>query len=188
MTRYIPQVYKAFVALITTTNVQPKALQLCCNGLRELLPKINPIHPSIVEAAVGLLRNSFYEVQYEGGELIKELIKLPDLQEPILTQMIQRLKTIVDHSHDDNKNRENWNENHIIKNDGLLASYTQQANCAKLLGVISVNSVDLTEKMIEMQCISGLLSAISNVSFPESQKYAADTLSVRAIWRFNCSI
>ena len=63
--RYLPQVYKAFISVITSSIIPMKPLQLSCQGLRALLPNINQIHPSIVEATVALLKNPFYEVQHE---------------------------------------------------------------------------------------------------------------------------
>ncbi|EPZ33643.1 hypothetical protein ROZALSC1DRAFT_28151 [Rozella allomycis CSF55] len=69
-----------------------------------------------------------------------------------------------------------WIETELMKNDNLLASYTQQACCAKLLGAMAVYSQDLAEKMVEYQAVSGLLSCISNVANQESQMNAVDTL------------
>ncbi|RKP20348.1 hypothetical protein ROZALSC1DRAFT_28152 [Rozella allomycis CSF55] len=66
--KFLPQVYKAFISIITSNAASPQALQLSCQALRNLIFSINTVHSSIVDATLGLLRNSYYEVQYEGTD------------------------------------------------------------------------------------------------------------------------
>ncbi|KAJ3332209.1 hypothetical protein HDU76_000982 [Blyttiomyces sp. JEL0837] len=164
-------------------------------ALRLLLPSIQLIHVSIVEATLSLLKSPHIQIQYEGYEMLKELVQRENLQDSILTQLIMVLKTPVDDVMDeinDERRRRNqkptegktltanqWGGMMVTEekpSDAMLAAYIQQAYAAKLLGVIAASSAELAERMIQLQVVSGLLNTIANVSHQDSQRYASDTL------------
>jgi hypothetical protein len=70
--------------------------------------------------------------------LIRELINRSNLQDSILSQLISRLKTVIDSGSQDKEKESKLNteiEAAISsKNDNLMASYMQQACSARLLG------------------------------------------------------
>ena len=62
------------------------------------------------------------------------------------------------------------------KRGAASPTYPQQAYAAKLLGYIAATSGTLARRMIQFQCVCGLLSAIGNTSFADSQRNATATL------------
>lgn len=75
----------------------------------------------------------------------------------------------------------------------LTASYIQQSYAAKLLGfvpyiafnflrlfgsVMAATNKALCDKIIDRQCVSALLVAACNTKYPDSQRYASNTILV----------
>ncbi|KAJ3232360.1 hypothetical protein HDU81_003042, partial [Chytriomyces hyalinus] len=101
--KFLMQVYKSLLSLLTSPSTSPTAQQMSGQALRMLLPAVQTIHPTIVDAALTLLKSAHIQIQYEGYELIRELIQRPNLQDIVLIQLIQLLKTVTsDDSFDDN--------------------------------------------------------------------------------------
>ncbi|KAJ3281685.1 hypothetical protein HDU79_010575, partial [Rhizoclosmatium sp. JEL0117] len=194
--KFLMQVYKSLLSLLTSTQSSPTAQQMSGQALRMLLPSIQTIHPSIVDATVGLLKSPHIQIQYEGYELIRELVKRSTLQDIVLMQLIQSLRNVpTEDLLDDNDDRRRrgtkagegktlqannqWATSMLSDekpSDSMLAIYIQQAYAAKLLGVIATSSNELAERMIQLQIVSGLLNLIANVMHPDSQKYASNIL------------
>ncbi|KAJ3107537.1 hypothetical protein HDU97_003842 [Phlyctochytrium planicorne] len=164
-------------------------------ALRLLLPSIQSIHSSVIDATISLLKSPHIQIQYEGFEILKELVFRPNLQDTIIIQLINILKTSQEDSSEEIN--EGQRRRGVKGNDGktltanqwggvlktdekvtdaMLATFIQQAYAAKFLGVVAASSDELAEKMIQLQIISGLLNTIANVSHPDSQRYAANTL------------
>ncbi|KAJ3240010.1 hypothetical protein HDU78_002537 [Chytriomyces hyalinus] len=194
--KFLMQVYKSLLSLLTSTSTSPTAQQMSGQALRMLLPAVQTIHPTIVDAALTLLKSAHIQIQYEGYELIRELIQRPNLQDIVLIQLIQLLKTVTsDDSFEENDDRRRrgtkaadgktlqansqWATSLLPDerpSDSVLAVFIQQAYAAKLLGVIAASSRELAERMIQLQIVSGLLNIIANVMHQDSQKYAANAL------------
>ncbi|KAJ3289137.1 hypothetical protein HK104_007702 [Borealophlyctis nickersoniae] len=167
-------------------------------ALRMLLPSIQAVHPSIVEATLGLLKSPHIQIQYEGYEILRDLICRPQLQDVILVQLIAILKTTVEDVQEelpeDRRRRQKavsegktltagqWGgllgktDEMKNQNEAIAASYMQQAYAAKLLGVMAAIYRELAGRMIDLQVVSGLLNVIANVGHPDSQRYAANSL------------
>ncbi|ORX52517.1 ARM repeat-containing protein [Piromyces finnis] len=193
--KYLIQVYKALMSILISPSVSVSCQQMSSQALRMLLPSIPVIHPSIVEAISSLLKSNYIQIQYEGYEILVELMKKPNLQDIIIKHLCEILKVVTE-TIDDNMDESNkkWKEstteekvnlsneeNHplIMNNkdsDTAVHIYMQQSYASKLLGVLAVQSDLLAEKMIDNQIISGLLCVVANVTHPESQKNAANTL------------
>lgn len=60
----------------------------------------------------------------------------------------------------------------------LTASFVQQAYAAKILGVMAATNEELAEKMVRKQVLGPLMSALSNFKYPDSQRYATNTILV----------
>ncbi|KAJ3192141.1 hypothetical protein HK101_006976 [Irineochytrium annulatum] len=168
----------------------------CRNLLYQLgVPSIQTIHTSVVDATLSLLKNPHIQIQYEGYEILRDLVYRPTLQDNVLIQLIATLKNSYDDAGDevaDDRRRrgQKGNEGKTLNanqwstamkadekvTDGMLATYIQQAYAAKLLGVMAASSDTLAERMIQLQITSGLLNTIANTAHPDSQRYAANTL------------
>ncbi|KAJ3014746.1 hypothetical protein HKX48_004984 [Thoreauomyces humboldtii] len=195
--KFLMQVYKSLLSLLTSQGPPPTSQQMAGQALRLLLPSIQAVHPSIVEATVALLKNPHIQIQYEGYEILRELFSRTSLQDVIITQLITILKTSVEDTQEDlpeERRRRAKGEkslggnqwgNLIPKGDegkaqseSIAAGYMQQAYAAKLLGVMAAANRELAERMIDAQIVSGLLSVIANVGHTDSQHYAASALIV----------
>ncbi|KAJ3163194.1 hypothetical protein HDU86_002363 [Geranomyces michiganensis] len=196
--KFIMQIYKSLLSLLTSQGPSPTSQQMAGQALRMLLPSIPAIHPSIVEATITLLKNPHIQIQYEGYEILRELATRPALQEVIIAQLIAILKTSVEDTSaedlpEDRRRRakadakpaaaaNQWGGSLVKSDEGkaqseaISAGYMQQAYAAKLLGSLASTSHELAEKMIDAQIVSGLLSVIANVGHADSQQYAASTL------------
>lgn len=64
-------------------------------ALRMILPNINSFPNSIIESSVNLIQHTNVQVQYEGYELLKELIQKAALQDTIIKELITILRIIV---------------------------------------------------------------------------------------------
>ncbi|KAJ3218229.1 hypothetical protein HDU67_006338 [Dinochytrium kinnereticum] len=193
--KFLMQVYKSLLSLLTSTSPSPTSQQMAGQALRLLLPSIQSIHTSVVDATISLLKSPHIQIQYEGFEILKELVYRPTLQDTIITQLINILKTPFEDSGDDmseDRRRRGPKGNDgktltanqwggMLKSDekvsdAMLATFIQQAYAAKFLGVIAASSDEIAEKMIQFQIIGGLLNTVANVAHTDSQRYAANTL------------
>ncbi|KAJ3218296.1 hypothetical protein HK099_005113 [Clydaea vesicula] len=170
---------------------------MAAQALRLILPSIRIAHKGIIDAGLVLLKSSFIQIQYEGYELLKDLVKRPTLRDQVIGCLIAILRIpgedVVDTT-DKNKvvkkpktAEKNWQLGMGLNNsdpgekkgqekEAFLSIYSQQAYAAKLLGGLAANDETLIERMIQLRIINGLLNTISNVNYPDCQKYAANTL------------
>ncbi|KAJ3125739.1 hypothetical protein HK098_008261 [Nowakowskiella sp. JEL0407] len=189
--RFLVQVYKSLLGMLTSTVPSPTSQQMAGQALRTLLPNISTIHPTIVEAIINLLRSPHLQIQYEAYEILRDLVRRPPLQDGILNQLILILRTPIDdgqdENNDDRRRRNKINDNKLSGSFGLHGKdgdkamdylqsiFIQQSYAARLLGVMAAMSMDLAQRMIQLQAISGLLNVIANVTHPDSQKNASNT-------------
>eukprot|EP00842_Homolaphlyctis_polyrhiza_P001433 jgi/Hompol1/2290/HPOL_002889-RA len=183
------QVFKGLQSLLTSQAVSPTAQQMSGQALRTLLA----MPPSFIDPTMGLLKSPYIQVQYEGYEILRELLSRPMLQDPILLQLIAILRNIVDESSDDTNDADRHRRNKIEQKgligqwgaisaeeqkekDLITSGYVQQAYASKLLGIMAASSHELAERMIQFQLVSSLLNVVANVGHPDSQRYAANTL------------
>jgi hypothetical protein len=87
-------------------------------ALRMILPNINSFPNSIIESSVNLIQHTNVQVQYEGYELLKELIQKAALQDTIIKELITILRIIV-------KDDDEETDSMIIKNKNR-STKTQQ--------------------------------------------------------------
>ncbi|KAI8848748.1 hypothetical protein BC829DRAFT_443531 [Chytridium lagenaria] len=180
--KFLMQVYKSLLSLLTSTSPSPTSQQMAGQALRMLLPSIQSIHASVVDATISLLKSPHIQIQYEGFEILKELVYRPSLQDTILTQVISILKIPVEDMtedmSDDRRRRGGKGGNDgktltanqwggMLKSDekvtdAMLATFIQQAYASKFLGIVAAASDEIAEKMIQLQIISGLLNVVAN--------------------------
>ncbi|KAI8928694.1 hypothetical protein BC831DRAFT_397109, partial [Entophlyctis helioformis] len=187
------QVFKGLQSLLTSQAVSPTAQQMSGQALRTLLPSISTVPAGFIDPTMSLLKSPHIQVQYEGYEILRELVTRTALQDPILLQLISILRNIVDDGSDDTNDSDRHRRNKMDQKglvgqwtgmsseeqkekDLITSGYVQQAYAAKLLGIMAASSKDLAERMIQFQLVSGLLNVIANVGHPDSQRYAASTL------------
>ncbi|KAL5040314.1 hypothetical protein BDEG_25145 [Batrachochytrium dendrobatidis JEL423] len=186
------QVFKGLQSLLSSQAVSPTAQQMSGQAIRSLLPSIPNVPLNFIDPTLALLKSPHIQVQYEGYEILKELITRPPLQDLLLTQLIAILCNIVDDKTDDvsdDRHRRTksdqkglvgqWNEISVEEQKEkqvIMSGYIQQAYVAKLLGIVAATDKELAERMVQLQLIRGLLNVVANISHPESQKYATNTL------------
>ncbi len=108
----IASVLKKFNKILNSPALPATALQMGAQALRMILPNINSFPNSIIESSINLIQHTNVQVQYEGYELLKELIQKAALQDTIIKELIAFLRIIVKDDDDEvdsmilkNKNR-----------------------------------------------------------------------------------
>ncbi len=61
--------------------------------------------PSLIDASATLLRSQHMQVQYEGYELLRELIQRPSCQETIIVMLVAVLRNVYEPIQDDDRHR-----------------------------------------------------------------------------------
>lgn len=100
---------------------------------------------SLIDPASSLLRSQHMQVQYEGYELLRELVTRPNCQEQIFVLLVAVLKSIFEpavsddarNSKDAQGNASKWaslSSEDQKEKERILAGYVQQAYAAKLVG------------------------------------------------------
>ncbi|KAI8805672.1 hypothetical protein BJ742DRAFT_855795 [Cladochytrium replicatum] len=199
--KFLSQIYKALLSLLTAPIGSPASQQMAGQALRMLLPSVTTIHASVVDATITLLKSPHIEIQYEGYEILRVLAARPTLQEPLLNQLINVLKIHVEEVQDedvevaDRRRRgksismgeggkgggitglQLGGKNEEAKpNENLASAFIQQGYAARLLGVIAATSTELASRMVQLQVVCGLLRTLANVAHPDSQRYSCNTL------------
>jgi len=91
---YHSQVYKALVALLSSTSSE--AQRMAAYTLRLILPSMGVASASIVEPTLQLLRSLHVDVQHEASELLQDLVGYEEVQQPILTGLVGMVKVSDD--------------------------------------------------------------------------------------------
>ncbi|EDV23015.1 uncharacterized protein TRIADDRAFT_57847 [Trichoplax adhaerens] len=120
--RFQNQVYKAFIALMSSSS--PKAQQLSVQGLKVVQQIVETANPNLVQPLINLLKSLHLEVQYEAP----------------------------------------------------LPVHVQQAAAAKIIGVLSKESSEVSKDLLQLGVIHNLLIAAGNASHPDSQRQAGIAL------------
>jgi hypothetical protein len=156
---------------------------MAAQALRSLLAITPTVPPSLIDPAASLLRSQHMQVQYEGYELLRELVHRSNCQDTILLMLVSILRNVFEPSQSDDRNTKDTKQQWAVsttedqkEKERLLSGYIQQAYASKLVGVLIASSVEVTEKLLKFQLVSALLNVIANVSHPESQKYATSNL------------
>lgn len=181
------QVFKGLQSLLSSNAVAPTSQQMAAQALRALLTITPTVPPSLIDPAASLLRSQHMQVQYEGYELLRELVHRSNCQDTILLMLVSILRNVFEQSQSDDGDRhrntkdtkQQWavsSTEDQKEKERLVAGYIQQAYASKLVGVLIASSVEVTEKLLKFQLVSALLNVIANVSHPESQKYATSNL------------
>ena len=108
--KYLNQVFKSLLTIVTSKMASPSSQQLAGQAVRLLLPSMDHIQTTVVDASIALLRSVHIQVQYEGiavarmrhiltligYEILRDLLSRSYLQEQILNQLISLLTITVD--------------------------------------------------------------------------------------------
>ncbi|XP_062513884.1 armadillo-like helical domain containing protein 1 [Corticium candelabrum] len=172
--KYQPQVYKALIALLSSSS--PSAKQMAAKTLRIIQPMVGRASSSVVEPVLMMLRSCHLGVQYEACELLKHLVEYEDVSQSILVGIVSLLRPSVDENTSQSKPS-------ILADDSIgaipapLPVFIQQAGAAHVLGILTRSSPALAERIIKLRAIHNLLFALGNRAHPDSQRQAALTLS-----------
>ncbi|XP_075472303.1 armadillo-like helical domain containing protein 1 isoform X3 [Ascaphus truei] len=166
--KYQNQAYKGLIALLPCAS--PKAQQLALQTLRIVQAIVNTAHPSIVDPLLGVLRSMHLEIQYEAIQLIKELIHT-EVRPALLKGLVARLRP---------SQKESTKPRPQILDDSTVPQLTeplpifmQQAACAKAIGMLARESMELCEELIQLRVVHNLLFVMGNKDHTESQRQAS---------------
>ncbi|KAL8178807.1 UNVERIFIED_CONTAM: Armadillo-like helical domain containing protein 1 [Gekko kuhli] len=169
--KYQNQVYKGLIALLKCTS--PKAQQLSLQTLRIMQTIVGQTHPNIVESVLGVLRSVHLEVQYEGIQLIRDLMAY-DVQLELLKGLVSLLKP--------SRQETAKVQARILEEPGSLRlmeslpAYIQQAAAAKTIGILAQDSNRVAEELIYLNVVHGLMCAMGNKDHTNCQRQASITL------------
>ncbi|XP_031549299.1 armadillo-like helical domain containing protein 1 isoform X2 [Actinia tenebrosa] len=169
--KYENQVYKALIALLKSSS--PKAQQMAAQTLRIIQPVIGTASPTIVDPVLMLLRSLHLEVQYEACELIKDLMQY-NIRNAILKGLVSLLKPTKDDVQESA-------ESVIADPDSPqlqppLPIYVQQAAAAKMICILAKESPEIAESLVQLRAVHGILLAMGNTLYAESQRQAGIAL------------
>jgi len=167
---YQLEVVKCLVGLLPTAF--PGAQIMAAKVLGKTIPLLPGEELSaVVEPALSLLMSLELQVQYEGCELIKELVKVTEVEHSLLVGLIAMLKPSASPTMGLSLTDE-------MKSGADVLFYSQQAAAAKTVGVLCTVYPVLVPTVVKLQCIHGLLYAMSNSKYTDSQLQAAGALEI----------
>jgi hypothetical protein len=158
---------------------------MAAQALRTLLKSTESVPTTLIDPAASLLRSQHIQVQYEGYELLRELIKRPNCQDQIIVLLVATLKTVFEsiipeeNHQKEAKSSGNWsgvNVEEQKEREKIMSGYIQQAFACKLVGVLLASDRVLAEKLVRAQVVSALLNVVGNVGHHDSQKYAVSNI------------
>ncbi|XP_048457644.1 armadillo-like helical domain containing protein 1 isoform X2 [Rhincodon typus] len=162
--KYQLQVYKGLIALLPCTS--PKVQQLALQTLMTLQTAVKIVHPCIVEPLLNVLKTIHYEVQYEGIEFIKVLLKY-NVRKALLEGLVARLNPSVDNIQ---------NRPKILDDEPTLPLFVQQTAAAKAIGLLIQESAEIAEELLQLRVVHHLMIAMGNLNHADSQRQASLTL------------
>ncbi|KAJ8305782.1 hypothetical protein KUTeg_016327 [Tegillarca granosa] len=144
------QVYKGLIALLPCSS--PKAQQMAAQTLRIVQPIVKAANPSIVEPLLNILKTLHLEVQFEGIELIKELMEYD-----VSDRLLQGLVRLLHPSKED-----------TIRRPDILEGAQNMILCRE--------SNEIAEKLIQLRVTHNLLYAMGNEDYADSQRQSSISL------------
>ncbi|XP_048760095.1 armadillo-like helical domain containing protein 1 [Ostrea edulis] len=164
------QVYKGLIALLPCSS--PKAQQMAAQSLRIIQPIVKNANPNIVEPLLNLLKTLHLEVQFEAIELIKELMEY-EVSDTILQKLVSLLRPSKEETV---KRPEILEDPDVPKINAPLPVFVQQAAAAKSIGILSRESNEIAEKLIQLRVTHNLLYAMGNMDYADSQRQSSISL------------
>lgn len=164
------QVYKGLIALLPCSS--PKAQQMAAQSLRVIQPVVKNANPNIVEPLLNLLKTLHLEVQFEAIELIKELMEY-EVSETIQQKLVSLLRPSKEEIV---KRPEILEDPDVPKINAPLPVFVQQAAAAKTIGILSRESNEIAEKLIQLRVTHNLLYSMGNMDYADSQRQSSISL------------
>jgi hypothetical protein len=168
---YQGEVVDSLIALLPSGS--SGAQMMAAQVLRLTIPMIGNVEATVVEPVLCLLSSLELQVQYEGCELLKELIKSEALTDTIIAGLVGMLKPDAGA-----KGRAGGASGTNASAGGSVLFYSQQAAAAKTIGILCTTSAPLVVSFVRLQAIHGLLHAMGNEKYPDSQLQATHALEV----------
>ncbi|XP_069126971.1 armadillo-like helical domain containing protein 1 [Argopecten irradians] len=169
--KFQTQVYKGLIALLPCSS--PKAQQMAAQSLRTVQPIVQTANVSIVEPLLNLLKTLHLEVQFEGIELIKELMAYDEVADLLQKGLVGLLHPSKE---DTIRRPEILEDPDVPKINAPLPVYVQQAAAAKTIGILERESNEIAEKLIQLKVTHNLLYAMGNQDHADSQRQASMSL------------
>ncbi|XP_021362451.1 uncharacterized protein C1orf228 homolog isoform X2 [Mizuhopecten yessoensis] len=169
--KFQTQVYKGLIALLPCSS--PKAQQMAAQSLRTVQPIVQTANVSIVEPLLNLLKTLHLEVQFEGVELIKELMAYDEVADLLQKGLVGLLHPSKE---DTIRRPEILEDPDVPKINAPLPVYVQQAAAAKTIGILERESNEIAEKLIQLKVTHNLLYAMGNMDHADSQRQSSMSL------------
>ncbi|KAL5017594.1 hypothetical protein ScPMuIL_007183 [Solemya velum] len=164
------QVYKGLIALLPCSS--PKAQQMAAQSLRVVQAIVKVANPSITDPLLNLLKTLHLEVQFEVIELIKELMDYE-----VADSLLAGLVTLLRPTKEETFHRpEILDDPDVEKINAPLPVFVQQAAAAKTIGILTRESNEISEKLIQARVTYNLLFAMGNMDYADSQRQASISL------------
>ncbi|XP_069794809.1 armadillo-like helical domain containing protein 1 isoform X2 [Narcine bancroftii] len=164
--KYQLHVYKGLIALLPCTS--PKVQQMALQSLRTLQSVVKLVHPCIVEPLLNLLRTIHFEVQYEVIEFIKILLNYK-IRQALLEGLVVCLAPSMDFLKPWPKILYDEPTSSLTESSPL---FVQQAASAKVVGIITKESNEIAEELLQLRVVHHLMIAMGNLEHADSQKQA----------------
>ena len=166
---YQGEVVAALVGLLPSGS--SGAQMMAAQVLRLIIPMLDTVDSTVVEPVLSLLTSLELQVQYEGCELLKELVKSEALTDTIIAGLIGMLKP-------DASGKGRAGVSASASAGGSVLFYSQQAAASKTIGILCTTSAPLVVPFVRLQAINGLLHAMGNDKYPDSQLQGTHALEV----------
>lgn len=169
--KFQTQVYKGLIALLPCSS--PKAQQMAAQSLRTVQPIVQTANASIVEPLLNLLKTLHLEVQFEGIELIKELMEYEEVADLLQKGLVGLLHPSKE---DTIRRPEILEDPDVPQISAPLPVFVQQAAAAKTIGILERESNEIAEKLIQLKITHNLLYAMGNMDHADSQRQSSMSL------------
>jgi len=169
--RFMLSVYKGLVALFSCGL--PVVQRMAAMTVRRLQSTVGTVIFNVLDPLYDLLKSLNVEVQVEACELVLELIHYDDKDE-MLHGLVQLLKPSMDEI---KRAKFNIMQDELSQSQPHLSVYVQQAAAARCVGRLVQQCSAISNKLVALDVVDKLLSAIANSEYTPSQREAAVALS-----------
>eukprot|EP00698_Gefionella_okellyi_P022713 TRINITY_DN7563_c0_g1_i2.p1 TRINITY_DN7563_c0_g1~~TRINITY_DN7563_c0_g1_i2.p1 ORF type:complete len:491 (+),score=125.81 TRINITY_DN7563_c0_g1_i2:490-1962(+) len=172
-------------ALLGTLSSHVPAAQCAAAMMLRSLEHEMPPTDEYASLSKSLLRSSDIRVQYEGGEVLKMLLKYDDLRRNVLDLVLEALAPSINAIAEVTRTEVTIQQRQTSL-PSLYASsartappaFLLQAAAARLVGEVAASSQDMAAELLERDALLALLAAASNVDFHDSQLNACGALRI----------
>lgn len=121
--KFLSNVLDGLISIISVAGVAPSSVQVAAQCIRALLSTVKEYPVRLIVSCTDLLKSQHIQLQFEGYELAKELVKINDYREDLLFVLVSILKIVFESKCDGQQslkttefiNAKNWDEEGSIQ-------------------------------------------------------------------------